>query len=83
VLCEAFPDLVKNYDKIKVFFSDDDQHMGPVLKMLVGRGKRFPLAVYLKCTWHLIRHNIEDTFGKGAGETPWQERLISILSMRH
>ena len=80
VLCEAFPDLVKNYDKIKVFFSDDDQHMGPVLKMLVGRGKLFPLAVYLKCTWHLIRHNIEDTFGKSVGETPWQERLISILS---
>ena len=80
VFCEAFPALVKNYKKIKVFFSDDDQHMGPVLKLLVGPGKLFPNASYLKCAWHLIRHNIEDIFGKGFGENPWQQRLISILS---
>lgn len=80
VLCEAFPALVKNYQNIRVFFTDDDQHLGPVLKMLVGPGKLFPLATYLKCTWHLIRHNIEDVFGKGCEENPWQQKLIAILS---
>ena len=80
VLCVAFPHIVLNFDKIKVFFSDDDQHMGPVLKGLVGPGKLFPLAKYFKCAWHLIRHNVEDTFGKGNVENPWQQRLISALS---
>jgi len=79
IFCVAFVALVVNYRLIKVFFTDDDQHMGPVLKLLVGPGKLFPLASYFKCSWHLIRHNIEDTFGKGFGDYPWQARLISAL----